>query len=152
MNKKEKWFNNTLFIFVSDHSHRSPRHWVQAQPEYRKIAMMFWGNVIKDEYKGYRYKKICSQLDIASTLLNQLNVSAKKYVWSKNLFNPYTPSFAFYETYDGFGFVRPNQYIVYSHPEKNFPFEKTISPAEKSKLEKEGKSFLQTMFQQYTDY
>ncbi|HEY4800211.1 MAG TPA: sulfatase-like hydrolase/transferase, partial [Bacteroidia bacterium] len=31
--KKEKWFDNTLFVFVSDHSHRTPKHWVQQQPE-----------------------------------------------------------------------------------------------------------------------
>jgi phosphoglycerol transferase MdoB-like AlkP superfamily enzyme len=181
--KKEKWYDNTLFVFVSDHSHRSPRHWVQQQPEYRKIAMLFYGNVIKDEFRGYRYKKIASQLDLASTLLNQLGISSKKYEWSKNLFNPYTSQFALYETSDGFGWIRgPSQpsrregdmsmqtelrsqpsvvlrgdkrgasYIVYSHTNNNFMFEKTFSPAEKSRLEKEGKSYLETMFQEYSDY
>ena len=150
--KKEKWYDNTLFIFVADHSHRSPKHWVQQQPEYRKIPMLFYGNVIKNEFKGYRYKKICSQLDIASTLLHQLGLGAEKYEWSKNLFNPTAPQFAFYETVDGFGFVRSNQHIVYSHINNNFLFEKTISPVEKEQLVKEGKSFLQTMFQEYTDY
>ncbi|MBI5220099.1 MAG: sulfatase-like hydrolase/transferase [Bacteroidia bacterium] len=150
--KKEKWFNNTLFVFVSDHSHRSPHHWDNHQPEYRKIAMMFYGNVIKDEFRGYRYKKIGSQLDIASTLLHQLGMPAQKYIWSKNLFNPYSPQFAFYECYDGFGWVRPNQYLVYSHTNNLFPFEKTIYPSEKFRMEKEGKSFLQTMFQEYADY
>ncbi len=150
--KKEKWYDNTLFVFVSDHSHRSPKHWVQQQPEYRKIAMMFYGNVIKDEFRGYRYKKIGSQLDLASTLLNQMGISSKKYTWSKNLLNPYTSQFALYETSDGFGWVRPGQYLVYSHPNNNFMFEKTFSPAEKSRLEKEGKSYLETMFQEYSDY
>jgi phosphoglycerol transferase MdoB-like AlkP superfamily enzyme len=150
--KKEKWFDNTLFIFVADHSHRSPRHWIQQQPEYRRIPMMFYGNVIKDEFKGYRCKRICSQLDLAATLLHQLGLSSEKYEWSKDLFNPQTPEFAYYETYDGFGFVRPKQYIVYSHQDNNYPFERTISPEEKARLEKEGKSFLQAMFQEYTDY
>jgi phosphoglycerol transferase MdoB-like AlkP superfamily enzyme len=150
--KKEKWYDNTLFIFVSDHSHRSPKHWVQQQPEYRKIPMLFYGNVLKDEFKGIHYKKICSQVDLAATLLNQFNIPSERFSWSKNLFNPNANEFAFYETHDGFGFVRPNQYLVYSHANNNFPFEKTISAEEKSKLEKEGKSFLQTVFQEYTDY
>ncbi len=150
--KKEKWYDNTLFIFIADHSHRSPRHWIQQQPEYRRIPMMFYGNVIKDEFKGYRNKKVCSQLDLAATLLHQLGLSSDKYAWSKNLFNPHTPEFAYYETYDGFGFVRPKQYLVYSHPGNNYLFEKTISPEEKFRLEKEGKSFLQAMFQEYSDY
>lgn len=149
--KKEKWFDNTLFIFVADHSHRSPKHWAQQQPEYRKIPMLFFGNVIKDEFKGHRYKKICSQIDLAATLLHQLNVSSEQFEWSKNLFNPHANEFAFYETRDGFGFVRPNQYLVYSHFNNSFLFEKTISPEEKSKLEKEGKSFLQIVFQEYAD-
>jgi len=150
--KKEKWYDNTLFVFVSDHSHRSPRHWINQQPEYRKIAMMFYGNVIKDEFRGYRYKKIASQLDLAATLLNQMGISSKKYEWSKNLFNPYTSQFALYETSDGFGWIRPGQYLVYSHTNNNFRFEQTISPSEKSRLEKEGKSYLETMFQEYSDY
>ena len=150
--KKEKWFDNTLFVFIADHSHRSPRHWIQEQPEYRKIPMLFWGNVIKNEFKGYRHKKICSQLDLASTLLNQLDISSERYTWSKNLFNPYTSQFAFYETFNGFGWIRSGQYVVYSHPNKSFLFEKTVSIEEKARLEQEGKSFMQTMFQQYTDY
>ncbi len=151
--KKESWFNNTLFVFVADHSHRSPKQWSQFQPEYRKIPMMFWGSVIKDEFKGYRYKKISSQLDLAATLLNQLGVSSEKYTWSKNLFNPHAQAFAFYETFDGFGFVRPpGQSLVYSHNSKNFLIQKTASEEARMRLEKEGKSFLQTMFQEYTDY
>ncbi len=150
--KKEKWFENTLFIFTADHSHRSPRHYTPHQPEYRRIPVMFWGNAIKDEFRGTRIKNVSSQLDLAATLLNQLGISSKRYEWSKNLFNPYSPRFAFYETFDGFGYVKSGQYIVYSHPEKRYLYEKTISAEEKAKMEKEGKSFLQVMFQQYTDY
>lgn len=150
--KQETWFDNTLFIFVADHSHRSPRGWTPHQPEYRRIPMLFWGNVLKEEYKGYRFKKICSQVDIAATLLNQLGLSAKDFEWSKNLFNPYSPEFAYYETRDGFGFVRSKQYIVYSHTEKKFHYEKVYSQTEKTKMETEGKSYLQTVFQQFTDY
>jgi phosphoglycerol transferase MdoB-like AlkP superfamily enzyme len=150
--KKEKWFNNTLFVFVADHSHRSPRGWTPHQPEYRRIPMLFWGNVLKDEYKGHRFKKVCSQVDIAATLLNQLGLPAHEFEWSKNLFNPFSGEFAYYETRDGFGFVRNGSYIVYSHTENKFHYEKTRSPEEKAKMEKEGKSYLQTVFQQFTDY
>jgi len=167
--KKEKWFDNTLFVFVSDHSHRSPKYWAMNQPEYRKIPMVLWGNVIKDEFKGYKSKKICSQIDIASTLFHQLQIPADRFKWSKNLFNPYTPEFAYFETSDGFGWVRPAlpegkgasplrgdgsgaSYLAYSHPMNRYYFEKTNSPEEKNRLEKEGKSYLQVMFQEYTDY
>lgn len=150
--KKEKWFDNTLFIFVSDHGHRSPKHYSLNQPEYRRIPLLFWGNVIKDEFKGSRQKKICSQVDVVSTLLKQLGFSSSKYKWSKDLFNPSVPEFAYYEITDGFGWVRPFQHVVYSSSMNHFYFEQTNSPAEKARLEKEGKSFLQVMFQEYTDY
>ena len=150
--KKEKWFDNTLFIFISDHGHRSPKHYSLNHPEYRKIPLLFWGNAIKDEYKGNRQQKICSQIDIASTLLQQIGLPSSKYKWSKNIFNPSSPEFAYYEIIDGFGWVRLSQHIVYSSPMNHYYFEQTNSPAEKARLEKEGKSFLQVMFQEYTDY
>lgn len=150
--KNENWFDSTLFVFVADHSHRSPRGWTPHQPEYRRIPMLFWGNVIKEEFRGWRYKKVCSQVDIASTLLNQLGLKAGEFQWSKNLFNPNTAEFAYYETRDGFGFVRSGQYIVYSHTENKFHYEKVRSQQEKAKMETEGKSYLQTVFQQFTDY
>ncbi len=114
--------------------------------------MLLWGNVISDEYKGTVNKKTCSQVDIASTLLNQMNISAKRFEWSKNLFNPNVSEFAYYETTDGFGWVRPNQHLVYSHTMNEYYFENAKSPEDKRILEKEGKSYLQTMYQQYTDY
>jgi phosphoglycerol transferase MdoB-like AlkP superfamily enzyme len=175
--KYEKWFNNTLFVMMADHSHRSPRHWSMNQPEYRRIPMLLWGGVIKDEFKGYRNKKICSQIDFASTLLHQLEIPATRFKWSKNLFNPYTPEFAYFENSDGFGWVRDTpsvspsrgeasaytlsleardgagfQYLSYSHTMNQYYFEQTKSLEEKNRLEKEGKSFLQVMFQEYTDY
>ncbi|MEW6470334.1 MAG: LTA synthase family protein [Bacteroidota bacterium] len=150
--RKEKWFGNTLFIFIPDHSHRSPRHWSINQPEYRKIPMVFWGEVIKEEFRGYKHNGLCSQVDLAATLLKQLDLPARRYTWSKDLFNPYTPEFAYFETTDGFGWIRPEQYIVYSHSSRFYYFEKTRSAQEKARLEKEGRSYLQVMFQEYTDF
>ncbi len=171
--KKEKWYDNTLFVFVSDHSHRSPKQWDNHRPEYRRIPMLFYGNVIKDEYKGHRVKKLASQIDLAATLLSQLNISPKRFKWSKNIFNPYSPGFAYYEAYDGLGWVREGMenvrgeledvrngpyvkkefpYIVYSHAGNNIPFENTADAQQRTRLEKEGKSFLEVMFQEYTDY
>lgn len=150
--KKEKWYDNTLFIFIPDHSHRSQMRYSINQPEYRQIPFVFYGNVVKEEFRGYKQNRLCSQTDFAATLLKQLGLSADRYVWSKDLFNPYVPEFAYYETTDGFGWIRPEQFIVYSHSSKMYYFEKTRSAEEKERLTKEGKSFLQVMFQQYTDF
>ncbi|MFI5222612.1 MAG: hypothetical protein ACHQK8_09815, partial [Bacteroidia bacterium] len=142
----------TLFVFISDHSHPSPRHWDHNQPEFRKIIMAFWGNVIRPEFKGYRYHKICSQIDFASTLLHQLGMPSSGFEWSKDLFNPYTSEFAYFEAIDRFGWVRPGQYIFYAHDLRKYYLEKVNSEEEEKRLDKEGKSYLQTVFQEYTDY
>lgn len=149
---KQKWFNNTLFVFIADHSHGTPKGIDRNYAEYRRIPMLFWGNVIKDEYKGLRVKKIGSQIDLASTLLTQLKLSTEKFPWSKNLLNYYCPEFAYYENTDGFGWIRPDGYYVYSHERKEVFIEKFYNPTYKDSLIKEGKSYLQVLFQQYTDF
>ena len=114
--------------------------------------MLFWGNVIKDNYKGLRVKKIGSQIDLASTLLTQLKLNTEKFPWSKNLLNYYCSEFAYYENTDGFGWIRPDGYYVYSHERKEIFIEKFYNPAYKDSLIIEGKSYLQLLFQQYTDF
>lgn len=150
--KKESWYDNTIFIITADHSHRSPRHWNQYQPEYRKIPLLFWGPALNDSLRGKRISKVGSQLDLAATLLNQMNISAKEFKWSRDLLNTSTSGFAFYETYDGFGYVHGTNCIVYSHLSGNIYYEITDSPARRAEMEKQGKSFLQVMFQQYSDF
>jgi phosphoglycerol transferase MdoB-like AlkP superfamily enzyme len=150
--KKESWFRNTLFVIVPDHSHRSPKHWDFTQPEFKRIPIIFWGDVIKPEYRGYKHKKIVSQIDLASTILNQLNLSDSDFMWSKNAFNPYTPEFAYFETNEGIGWVRPDGYIVIAHSSDNIYHELVKSKEQKDLFTREVKSYLQVLFQQYTDF
>ena len=145
--KKKAWFDSTLFIIVADHSHNSYRNWHPQSKEYHKIPMLFYGNVIKDEFKGTRWSRIGNQHDIAATLLHQLNLPSEKFHYSKNLFNPYTPEFAYYTTEDGVGWIRPNGY---------FTMEKTndfyywwTDPNLADSIKQEGKAFLQTVFNDY---
>ena len=145
--RKKAWFDSTLFIIVADHSHNSYRNWHPQSKEYHKIPMLFYGNVIKDEFKGTRWSRIGNQHDIAATLLHQLNLPSEKFRYSKNLFNPYTPEFAYYTTEDGVGWIRPNGY---------FTMEKTndfyywwTDPNLADSIKQEGKAFLQTVFNDY---
>jgi hypothetical protein len=49
--------------------------------------------------------KVCSQTDLAATLLGQLHLNAGEYRWSKDILNPRTPAFAEYVFYDGLGYI-----------------------------------------------
>ncbi len=148
--KKEKWYRNTLFILVADHSHNTYRHWAINQKEYRHIPMLFYGDVLKDEYKGEKYTKICSQTDLTTTLLKQLNLDASAFFWSKNLFNPTTKEFAYFELNEGFGWITPEGYLSYNHFNKMY-FQNTYNDSIKTQKQNEGSAYLQVLFQKFID-
>jgi phosphoglycerol transferase MdoB-like AlkP superfamily enzyme len=145
------WFRNTLFVVVSDHSHGSQKNHHVLSKEYRKIPLLLVGDVIKDEFKGMQVSRICSQIDIAATLLHQLELSPEQFFWSRNLFNPFTREFAFYEANEGAGWISPDGYFVY-HRELESYFRMEIATEKQDQVTTEGKAYLQTVFQQYLDY
>lgn len=149
--KQQSWYDSTLFIIVADHSHDTYNHWPVHKKEYRKIPMLLLGNVIKEEYRGIQMERISSQTDIAGTLLPQLNIISDDFPWSRNLMNPTTPEFAFYESTDGVGWVSPNGYFVYSNTLGDL-IEKEIPQQYQDSIIKDGKSYLQELFQQFMDY
>jgi len=149
--RSESWYKNTLFILVPDHSHGSQKNWHVFSKGYRKIPLLLYGEVIKDEYKGKQISRLGSQVDIASTLLHQLDIPADEFFWSKNLFNPYTREFAFYEAGEAIGWISSDGYFVYRRNIDNY-FEMEITPEKKEQVIKEGKAYLQVLFQQYLDY
>lgn len=149
--KKQSWYNNTLFILVADHSHVSHHKNPLQTFEYHRIPMLWFGPVIKNEYKGLRMSNISSQTDLPASLLHQLEINAKDFPWSKNLFNPYTPQFAYFESNDGLGWKTPVGYFVYSHFQNQF-LDKKIEPKEEEKTIKDGRSYLQEVFRQFLDF
>ena len=56
--KLEDWYENTLFIILADHSHNSPKGWKVAQKEKFKIPMLWFGDVLQQEYKGEKHDKM----------------------------------------------------------------------------------------------
>ncbi len=108
--KTKPWYKNTLFVLVADHSHNSIKQWSTATPMYSQIPLLFVGGALKEEWRGKTIDKVVSQLDIVSTLLHQMHLSPERYKWSRNIFNPYTPSSAYYVFYDGGGYVNDTGY------------------------------------------
>ena len=150
--KKQEWYKNTLFILVADHSHNTYRHWEISEREYRHIPMMFLGGALKDEYKGTRHNKIASQTDLTKTLLNQLNFESNEFKWSKDLFNPYTPEFAYFEINQGFGWIRDDGYLSYDKFSDRLYHNTYSDSLLLQQRLVEGQSYLQVLFQEYIDY
>ena len=122
--KKQAWYKNTLFVIVSDHSHAGHKDFSVYDPEFYRIPLLFFGDVIDPSFRGKEITTVFSQLDITKTLLKQMKLDddAKQYVWSKNMFNPSSKSFAFYTSHEGAGFLTDQGFISYQLNGKNLVF------------------------------
>lgn len=149
--KKQEWYKNTLFIFIADHGHALPKNKYEIfEPVRYHIPLLFYGDVIKEEFKGKKFNNVGSQQDVASTLLAQLNIPAKDFLWSKNLLNPYTKNFAFFTWDNGLGFINNNQCVTFDNVGKTILYNsnpKNISLTNQNL--KLGQAYLQTVYQQF---
>ncbi|RZL45715.1 MAG: alkaline phosphatase family protein [Pedobacter sp.] len=149
--KKQSWYKNTLFIFVADHGHLYPKNKFDVfQPERYHIPLLFYGDVIKDEFKGEKLEQTGSQQDVAATLLAQLNIPHQDFLWSKNLLNPYTKHFAFFTWDNGLGFVNDTHCVTFDNIGKNILYNNNPNDIPKTNQNLSlGKSYLQTVYQQF---
>ncbi len=151
--KKKHWYKNTLFVILADHSHRLPGNLTEYDPKRYHIPLIFFGDRIKPEFKGTRISKIGNQPDLAATLLNQLHIDPVRYKWSKDLLNPGTRGFGFFNWDNGFGFATTDQVLSFDNVGKNIILRKhAADPEIDSELVFKGKAYMQELFQQYLEY
>jgi Phosphoglycerol transferase and related proteins, alkaline phosphatase superfamily len=151
--KKESWYKNTLFVFIADHGHLLPKnsHEIYVPQRYH-VPLLFYGDVIKDECKGKKFEDVGSQADVAATILGQLDISAKEFVWSKNLLNPYAKHFAFFSWDNGMGFIDNQQCVTFDNVGKTILY--NSNPKDKDltlKTLNTAKSYLQNVYQQFIE-
>ncbi len=150
--KKEAWYKNTLFVLVADHGHRLPKEYNTAY-ELKKfrIPLVFFGEVIKEEYRGLALTTIGSQTDIASTLLHQLSLKSDDFKWSKNLFNKQCANFAFYSYDNGIGWVdEHNAYTMDNITQLNTSRINIDDKYDEGMMN--GKAYMQMVFSTYLAY
>jgi len=111
--KQKSWYKNTLFVFSSDHIHLTPVSTPFCTPEGHRITAFFYGDVLKNKFQGKQITDIVSQIDIPKILLDQLHLPSKKFVWSKDYFNPKAPHFAFYSYKHCAGFAIDSCFVGY---------------------------------------
>lgn len=151
--KKKNWYKNTLFVIVADHSHRIPNNLTEFEPKRYHIPLLFIGDAIKPEYKGLKINKIGNQTDVVSTVLNQLSIDTGRYKWSKDLLNPATAEFSFFNWDNGFGFISPEQAISFDNVGKTIIYTKNKNtPKTDKELVTYGKVYMQEVYRQYLEY
>lgn len=150
--KKQAWYDNTLFFIVADHAHRYPLDRNYNEPLRHHIPFLILGGALKEEYRGSKITKTCSQIDFPATVLSQLNISYKEFIWSKDNLNKGSKGFALYTFDNGFGFLTDSSRCVYDHNLKTtLIYEDIIAGSQKEKSLTQGKALLQKAFQQYID-
>ena len=81
----------------------------------------------------------------------QLQLPADDFFWSKDIFNPYTPEFAYFELNDGFGWKRLYGEEVLSI-KKNYYYKRQVPANKKEELDIEGRAYLQVWFDEFMGY
>jgi phosphoglycerol transferase MdoB-like AlkP superfamily enzyme len=141
--KQQTWWSNTLIIITADHGHRLPRNKEIKDKERFRIPMLWIGGAISK--RDTVVHTISNQTDIANTLLAQLDKPHKEFNFSKNILSDKVNSFAVYFFNDGYGFIKPDQYIVYDNPGKQFL--KSVNTNEKDL--NVSKAYQQVLFEDY---
>lgn len=133
-------WKNTVVIFVPDHMGAYPEGLERENPERYKIPLLFVGGAVKEPRKIDAYG---SQIDIAATLLGQLNVPHDEFTFSKNMLNPASPHFAFFTHPNLFGMITPDNEAVFNCEANTTVLDEGSNPG--SNLPK-GKAYLQKLY------
>lgn len=140
--KSSKVWDNLLIILLPDHS---ISNWPEGIGfgELRRyhIPMIWAGGAIKEPTT---VTTISSQIDLASTLLSQMNLPHKEFIFSKDIFCAKAPHFAFFDFPDGFGFVTDSCRYIQDNNKDGMPFPDSNDPS--GKAQRYGKAFLQSLY------
>lgn len=142
-------YNNTLFVITADHAHKYPKNRNYNEPERHHIPLLFYGNVIKPEYRGETVDVIASQTDLIPTLFALLKIHPGSFRWGRNMLNPYHKGFAFYTFDNGFGIITPDEEVVYDCNLKSVLIHRKKTKSCNGDALGKGKAMLQLMFDEY---
>lgn len=138
--KKSPQWDNTLLVLLPDHAFRYPYTLSNFEPQRHHIPMIWAGGAVlkRDTIDVYG-----SQIDLAATLLSQMQLPHAEFAFSKNMLDPALPKFAWYSFNNGFGYVDQYNQVVYDC-DAGRVLESSGNQPEKAV--DYGKSFLQKLF------
>lgn len=153
--KKEQWYQNTVFVVVSDHGNIFPteKHGLEDPNRYH-VPLFLFGGALKDEYRGKVVTDVVSQLDIASTLWHFVSKEKSPFKYSTNLFAKNRPNIAFFNSNNTFGIVTNNQAVSYDMQGQKVAYieDKTQTVQSVADLINLSKAYYQTVFTDFLSY
>lgn len=131
--KQKPWFNNTLFVIVSDHCAGSAGSVALPVTGYH-IPLIFY---CPSKLKPAKFERLTAQIDIAPSILGFMKMSYRSKFLGRDQFSaPEGAERAFISTYQGLGYLRDGKLVIQS-PVKNikeFKPDFTTGKAEQSPL------------------
>lgn len=110
MAKKEKWYQNTVFVIVSDHCASSAGKTELPLEGYRIPAMIFSENFIQPQH----FHGLMSQIDLMPTLFGLLNFSYQSKFLGYDVFSKEYQPRAYIGTYQDLGLIKENKLTIIS--------------------------------------
>lgn len=153
--KKENWYNNTVFIVVSDHGNIYPTEKFGLEnPNRYHVPLFIFGGALKEEYRGKVIDDVVSQLDIASTLWSFVSKEQSPFKYSTNLFAKNRQHIAFFNSNNTFGIVTNKQTVSFDMQGQKIAY---IEDNEQSKQSIDSllhisKAYYQSVFKDFLAY
>lgn len=111
----ERWrrspaWDDLLVVLIADHAYPYPADLPYNVGRRHRIPMIWTGGAVAEPAVVVEYG---SQIDLAATLLDQMEVDHSPFIYSKNLLSPSVPKFGYWCFNEGFGIADPQGETVY---------------------------------------
>ncbi len=103
-------WRNSVVIFVPDHYGCYPENLDDPLSRHHIPLVMIGGAVRRRQ----AIDAVCSQIDIAAILLDQLGIDRSDFIFSKDVLRPQSPRFAWFSEPSLMGFITDTNSLVYS--------------------------------------
>ncbi|MDE5624238.1 MAG: LTA synthase family protein [Alistipes sp.] len=131
-------WDDLLVVLVADHSVAYPPTLAYNEPLRHRIPMIWTGGALAAAPR--EVAEYASQIDLCATLLGQLGIRHDDFDYSKDIFDPQLPKFAYYTFNDGFGAVDAAGEALYDATTGR------TAPGSDPRLERIGRTLLQTTY------
>lgn len=111
----ERWrrspaWDDLLVVLIADHAYPYPADLPYNVGRRHRIPMIWTGGAVAEPAVVMEYG---SQIDLAATLLDQMEIDHSPFIYSKNLLSPSVPKFGYWCFNEGFGIADPQGETVF---------------------------------------
>lgn len=150
-------WNDLLVVVLPDHCSYYPENMEFQEPDRYHIPMVWMGGALHlpldaEGVEIHERDALGDQTDLSATLLGQLGIHHEDFNFSKDLLDPATPRYAFYDYPDGFGLLADVcdttgvKTICYTQDNRQVDVPLKWSYDPEHQAQRWGKAFLQRLF------